>query len=110
MPLSEKARVEVYVPDLLEKAYQQLLETFEQEFTYTFGGCTISRGLSGSFRSQIGLVVPDRINLIYTDTPFSLRDSMPPLSVYTDELRQSALRILNEEAVLVVVSQVYHSE
>jgi len=110
LPLSEKARVEVYVPDLLEKAYQQLLETFEQEFTYTFGGCTISRGLSGSFRSQIGLVAPDRINLIYTDTPFSLCDSMPLLSVYTDELRQSALRILNEEAVLVVVSQVYHSE
>lgn len=110
MPLSEKARVEVYIPDLLEEAYQKLLEVFEQEFTYTFGGCTVSRGLSGSFQSQIGAVVPDRINLIYTDTPFSLEASLPLLSTYTDELRQSALRMLNEEAILVAVMPVYHSE
>jgi hypothetical protein len=110
LPLAEKARVEVYIPDLLEEAYQKLLEVFEQEFTYTFGGCTVSRGLSGSFQSQIGAVVPDRINLIYTDTPFSLEESLPLLSTYADKLRQAALRMLNEEAVLVVVMKVYHSE
>ena len=34
MPLSEKARVEVYLPDLPKQAYQNLLEALEQEFTY----------------------------------------------------------------------------
>ena len=49
MPLSEKARVEVYVPDLPSPAYQNLLDALEREFTYTFGGCTIGRGLHGSY-------------------------------------------------------------
>ena len=110
MPLSEEARVEIYIPDLLEESYQKLLETFEQEFTYTFGGCTINRGLSGSYRSLIGFVVPDRINLIYTDTPFCLNENLPMLSVYADKLRQAAHRVLDEEAILVAVMPVYHSE
>ena len=40
MPLSEKARVEVYLPDLPKQTYQNLLEALEEEFTYTFGGST----------------------------------------------------------------------
>ena len=110
MPLSEKARAEVYIPDVIQEAYQNLLENFEQEFTYTFGGCTVNKGLSGSYRSQIGLVVPDRINLIYTDTPFSLQEALLLNSVYADKLRLAAFRALNEEAVLVTVMAVYHSE
>ena len=49
MPLFEKARVEVYLPDLPKPAYQELLEALDREFTYTFGGCTIVRGLEGSY-------------------------------------------------------------
>ena len=37
MPLSEKARIEVYIPDLLQQTYQNLLNALAQEFTYTFG-------------------------------------------------------------------------
>jgi hypothetical protein len=48
LPLSEKARIEVYLPDLARFAYQDLLDTLEREFTYTFGGCTIVRGLEGT--------------------------------------------------------------
>ena len=40
MPLSEKARIEVYLPDVSRPEYQELLAELEQEFTYTFGGCT----------------------------------------------------------------------
>ena len=40
MPLSEKARIEVYLPDLPRAEYQDLLGALEQEFAYTFGGCT----------------------------------------------------------------------
>ena len=110
MPLSKKARVEVYIPDLFGSQYQELLKILEREFTYTFGGCTINRELSGSFQSRTGLPVPDRISLIYTDTAFDLEESLPLISVYMDDLRQSAFRMLNEEAILVAGLPVYHSE
>ena len=109
MPLFEKARVEVYLPDLPKPAYQTLLDPMEQEFSHTFGGCTIVRGLSGSYLSSLGLVIPDRINLIYTDTPLSLAVHLDALSRYTDELRDAAFRALDEEAILVVVYAVHHS-
>lgn len=110
MPLLKKARVEVYIPDLFRAEYQELLEILEREFTYTFGGCTINRELSGSFQSRMGLPVPDRISLIYTDTPFDWEESLPFIAVYVDDLRQSAFRMLNEEAILIAVLPVYHSE
>ncbi|HZP83118.1 MAG TPA: hypothetical protein VFB21_15865 [Chthonomonadaceae bacterium] len=110
MPLSEKARVEVYLPDLPSAAYRELLDALEQEFTYTFGGCTLVRGLNGSYQSLLGLPVQDRINLLYTDTPFTFDEGFPRLSRYTDLLRQTAFEALEEEAVLVVAFKVYHSE
>jgi hypothetical protein len=70
LPLSEKARVEVYLPDSPRAAYRDLLNALTQEFTYTFGGCTIIRGLDGSYLSQAVSPVQDHINLIYTDTPY----------------------------------------
>ena len=107
MPLSEKARIEVYLP---APAYQQLLATFEREFTYAFGGCTIIRGLSGSYLSNIGLTIEDRVNLIYTDAPFAFGSSLATLSHYTDYLREAAFRSIDEEAILVVSCPVFHSQ
>lgn len=105
MPLSERARIETYLPDLPSAAYQELLTSLEQEFTYTFGGCTLVRGLSGSYQSQLGLPIEDRINLLYTDTPFNFDDGFERLSRYTDALRQTAY-----EVILIVAFRVYHSE
>ena len=68
MPLLERARVEVYVPDLPAPHYRHLLLSFEEEFTYAFGGCTILRELDGSFLSLAGAKTADQINLI---TPIS---------------------------------------
>jgi hypothetical protein len=110
LPLSEKARVEVYLPDLPKQAYQNLLEALEQEFTYTFGGATIIRGLDGSYLSQAGLPIRDRVNLIYTDTPSSFEENFERISRYTDELRKAAFEALEEETILVVVLKVYHTE
>lgn len=110
MPLSEKARIEAYLPDLPSPAYQELLEALEQEFTYTFGGCTLVRGLSGSYQSQLGLPIQDRINLLYTDAPFTFDEGFDPLSRYADALRQAAFGALEEEAILVVAHKVYRSE
>ncbi len=109
MPLSVKARVEVYLPDLPKPIYQKLLQTFADEFTSAFGGCTIIRGLDGNYLSQFGQIISDRINLIYTDTPFDFQEIFPSISIYTDELRKAAFEALDEEAVLVVVWQVHHS-
>jgi hypothetical protein len=110
LPLLEKARIEVYVPDLPDSAYQNLLEAFDSEFMYTFGGATIVRGLSGSYLSTFGLRMEDTINLIYTDTSFAFEENFERVSRYTDELRNAAFEALEEEAVLVVALKVYHSE
>ena len=110
MPLSERARIEVYLPDLPRQAYRDLLDELEQEFTYTFGGCTTLHGLDGSYLSHAGTPMRDRINLLYTDTPFAFDENLATLARYSDELRAAALEALDEEAVLVAVSKVYHSE
>ncbi len=110
MPLSEKARVEVYPPDLPDQTYQNLLSALEQEFTYTFRGCTVLRGLSGNYLAHSGWPIQDQINLLYTDTFFTVEDNFALLSEYTDRLRVAALKALKEEAILIVVIKVYHSE
>ena len=109
MPLLERARVEVYVPDLPGPDYRNLLLSFEEEFTYAFGGCTIVRGLDGSYLSRAGLKTPDRINLIYTDLPVALSTNFESAARYAAELRQAALAALHEENVLVAVGQIYHA-
>lgn len=88
MPLSEKARIEVYLPDLPRAAYQDLLAAFDQEFSYAFGGGSTIRGLEGNYLSQAGSIIRDRVNLIYTDTPFGFEEHLDALSRYADELRQ----------------------
>ena len=109
MPLLERARVEVYVPDLPAPHYRNLLLSFEEEFTYAFGGCTIVRGLDGSNLSQAGVKTPDRINLIFTDLPVALSTNFEKAARYADELKQAAFDALDEEAVLVAIGQVYHA-
>ncbi len=110
MPLSERVRIEVYVPDPPKQAYRDLLEAFDQEFTYTFGGCTIIAGLDGSYLSRAGLKMRDKVNIIYTDIPLSLEEDFERVSSYTDDLRKAAYEALEEEAILVAAQRVYHSE
>lgn len=110
MPLSEKARIEVYLPDLPKQSYQDLLNALDEEFTCTFGGCTIIWGLDGSYLSQAGLKLQDRINLIYTDTPYGFEQNFKVISIYADRLREASYKALEEEAILVAVHQIYHSE
>jgi hypothetical protein len=86
-----------------------LIEAFAREFTYAFGGCSVLHGLDGRYRSRIGTIVPDRINLINTDTPFSFAENFPQISRFADELRDAAFEALEEEAVLVAAYSVYHA-
>jgi hypothetical protein len=109
LPLSERVRIEVYLPDLPKSSYNDLLDAFDREFTYTFGGCTIVRGLDGSYLSQAGHKMQDRVNVIYTDIPLSLETGMARISRYVDRLRVAAFEALEEEAILVAAFTVYHS-
>ena len=109
MPLLERVRVEVYLPDLPSAAYRDLLLAFEEEFTYAFGGCTIVRGIQGNYLSHSGINIQDRINLIYTDLPLALSTNFNSVARYAHELKQAAFKDLAEEAILVVITQVYHA-
>ena len=100
----------MYVPDLPQEPYQNLLDALAQEFTYTFGGSTIMWGLDGRYLSRAGQQVQDRVHLIYTDTPFAFEEHFESLSRYADALRDAAFQALEEEAILVVVLKIYHAE
>jgi hypothetical protein len=109
LPLLERARVGVYVPDLPAAQYRNLLLSFEEEFTFAFGGCTILRGLDGNYLSVAGVKTPDCINLIYTDLPVALSTNFKSAARYAGELKRAAFDALAEEAVLVTVGHIYHA-
>lgn len=109
MPLLEQVRVEVYIPDPSLTDYENLLRSFEAEFTYAFGGCTILRGLEGSYLSRFGSRIHDRIDVIYSDIPLALSIEFAAIAGYVREVKRAAADALAEEAVLVAVTQVYHS-
>jgi hypothetical protein len=52
----------------------------------------------------------DRVNLVYTNTPFNLEEHFSLISCYADDLRDAAAAALEEEAILIVVFKVYHAE
>jgi hypothetical protein len=109
LPLLERVRVEVYLPDLPALEYQNLVRSFEEEFTYAFGGCSIVRGLQGSYLSKSGERIRDRINVLYCDAPLPLSTNFDSVAGYVGELKRAAMEALSEEAVLISVEQIYHA-
>ena len=109
MPLSSRARIEIYLPDSPKKNYRNARKAFEREFLETFGGCTVIKGLKGLYLSADDKPETDKIVLLYTDTPFEFRKNRAALSKYTDELREVAYQATDEESILIVVHEIYHS-
>ena len=109
MPLSKRARIEIYLPERNKANYRRLTQAFEKEFLLTFGGCTVIKGIKGLYLGSDGKSDFDRISLIYTDTPFDFDKNFKALSKYTDELREAVLETTEEESVLIVVHGIYHS-
>jgi hypothetical protein len=87
LPLLERVRVEVYLPDPSIAVYDNLLRSLEAEFTYAFGGCTILRGLEGCYLSRFGNRIHDRINLIYSDVPLALSIEFAVIAGYVTDVR-----------------------
>ena len=52
----------------------------------------------------------DRVNLLYTDTPFTFETNFSTLSIYADQLRLAAMDALAEEAILIAIYPVFHCE
>ena len=109
MPLSAKARIEIYLPDKQERIFVKLREAFEKEFLETFGGCTVIKDIKGLYLSDEGKTDIDKILLLYADTPFEFRRNRAALGKYTDELKEVAYKTTNEESILIVVHEIYHS-
>ena len=109
MPLSEKTRIEVYLPDLPFPSYQRLLEALRREFTHAFGGSTLVRGLSGTYLSRLGLTVEDRVNLLYAAAALDFEADANLIGDYAGALQRAAFRALDEEAILIAVHRVRHA-
>jgi hypothetical protein len=108
LPLSEKIRIEIFVPDLPNPLYGRMLEQFGDELTYAFGGCTVTPS-TGKYRSPSGLILPDKINILFTDAPLEWKKDSAVIETYAEELQdviQQALR--NEESILLAVHPIFH--
>lgn len=110
MRLFEKVRIEVFIPDLPDPSYHRLLDQLETEFSYAFGGYTVVSA-SGSFRSASGLILPDKINILFADAKLELQRDRLLVGQYAERVRSAVQRALErEKAVLVSVYNVFHDE
>ena len=109
MPLSKRARIEIYLPTRNEARYKRLRRAFEREFLHTFGGCTVIRGAKGIYLDSDGGEETDSIDLVYADAPIEFDDHIAELSRYADRLKAAVLEATEEESVLLVVHEIYHS-
>jgi hypothetical protein len=109
LPLSKRARIEIYLPDRKGAVYRRLQRAIETEFLHTFGGCTVIRDTKGLYKGSDKNADVDRMSLLYADTPFDFDKNFQALSKYTDALRTAALEAADEESILIVVHEIYHS-
>ncbi len=110
MPLSEKVRIEIFIPDLPDQTYSSILENLGNELTAAFGGCTVILSV-GKYRTIDGVILPDKINILFSDTPFHWGRDRLIIEQYSERLRLSVKRSLQEEeSILVSIYPVYHSE
>jgi hypothetical protein len=109
LPLSRRARIEIYLPQKGSSDYARLERAFENEFIDTFGGCTIIKNAEGLYMGADGNLAVDKISLVYADTPFDFAENIEAISEYTDLLRTAALEASEEESILIAVQPIYHS-
>jgi hypothetical protein len=107
LPLSKRARIEIYLPSGAK--FGRLKTVLEREFRYTFGGCTAVVGIKGQYLYASGESRSEAIDLLYSDTPFDFNANLAALTEYTDRLKSLALRLTAEESILIVVHEIYHS-
>lgn len=109
MLLSGKLRIEVFLPDNPDPAYKALLKHLQEEFTYSFGGCSVISGLEGQYRSEVDRsTIVDRIHLLFVDTDLEYSPDQEELTKYLHHLYRTSYEALDEEAILISVYQIDH--
>jgi len=110
LPLSERVRVDVFIPDLPDPVYDLLLEELGDELSYAFGGCTVAPAF-GKYRSSSGVILPDKVNVLFTDAPFHWEEDRRVIERYVREIQDAVEQALEqEESVLIAVHRVFHFE
>src|SRR5262249_13191445 len=108
LPLSEKIRVELFIPELPDPVYGRLLEELSDELCYAFGGCSITTA-AGKYRTTAGAILPDNVRVLFSDTPFSWGKDRLLIERYAEQIRHVVQQVLSgEEAILIAVFPVYH--
>jgi len=80
-----------------------------REFTYTFGGSTLIRGLSGTYLARSGLIIEDRVHLLYTDIALDCEADAALIGEYASALQRVAYHALDEEAILIATYRICHA-
>jgi len=63
----------------------------------------------GKYRSDAGIILPDDVNVLLTDTPFDWNRDRLLIEQYADGIQSVVQKALSgEEAILVAVYPVYH--
>jgi hypothetical protein len=103
-------RVEVFIPDLPDPVYVLLLEELGDELSYAFGGCTVAPAF-GKYRSSSGVILPDKVNILFADAPFRWEEDRRVIERYVREIQDAIEQALKkEESVLITVYPVFHFE
>jgi hypothetical protein len=101
LPLSEKVRIEIFIPDPPAIAYRNLLEELAAELSYAFGGCTEVLA-SGKYHSLDGIISSDNIKILFSDAPLLWERDRLALGQYVDWVRRAAQRALEREEVVLI--------
>ena len=97
-------------PDLPDPVYDLLLEELGDELSYAFGGCTAASAF-GKYRSSSGVILPDKVNVLFTDAPLRWEEDRRVIERYAREIRDAVAQALEqEESVLIAVHPVFHFE
>ena len=107
--LLKRARIEAYLPDNDIRVYRRLRTAIENEFLFTFGGCTVVKNIKGLYLRSGIKPERDRVALVYADMPIGMDENSSDIAAYADAVRVAAEEALPEQSVLIVVSEVYHS-
>lgn len=107
--LSKRARIEAYLPEKNVKVYRRLRRAIEAEFLFTFGGCTVIKGIKGLYLRSGEKREEDEITLVYADMPFDLNKHFKAVTNYAEAIRKAAADAIPEQSILVVVQEIYHS-
>ncbi len=110
MPLSERVRIEIFIPDPPDVSYRVLRQEIASELSYAFGGCT-EISAAGKYCSPQGRIVSDNIRILFSDAPIQFERDQVTLSQYVDWVKHAAQQSLeNEDEVLISVYPVCHGD